>query len=244
MIYFLRRNRLVIYTILSLIGLPLLWDPVYLLLTLIAYYVFLFGIEVGMHRYYSHGSFESNTLGKIFMWLCIFPSGLGEPIGFSKQHRYHHKHADTELDNNPINESILRAWIQPKHVDQSKINVSDLTKNKFLSFMYDHYFSLYYLFLILVALVDYKIAFYGMILPTAIALNASGVANTVCHMNFGYRNFETNDSSSNVPFLKFVFLGGHLHNNHHANPGSYSLKAKPTESDLLGTIIEKFLIKK
>lgn len=60
---------------------------------------------------------------------------------------------------------------------------------------------------------------------------ACGVINGVGHC-YGYRNFETNDASTNIiPFA--LFIGGEeLHNNHHTFPTSAKLSVKWWEIDI------------
>ena len=48
----------------------------------------------------------------------------------------------------------------------------------------------------------------------------------------GYQNFKTGDSSRNIVPIGVVCYGDELHNNHHANPRSAKLSAKPWEFDL------------
>ncbi len=60
---------------------------------------------------------------------------------------------------------------------------------------------------------------------------AAGVINGVGHA-YGYRNFETNDSSTNI-FPLAIFVGGEeLHNNHHTFPSSAKLSVKWWEFDI------------
>ena len=60
---------------------------------------------------------------------------------------------------------------------------------------------------------------------------AAGIINGVAHAK-GYRNFETNDASTNLwPFA--VLIGGEeLHNNHHAFPTSAKFSMRPYEFDI------------
>lgn len=60
---------------------------------------------------------------------------------------------------------------------------------------------------------------------------AAGIINGVCHA-IGYRNFETNDASTNLWRLG-IFIGGEeLHNNHHAFPTSAKFALRPNEVDI------------
>jgi len=64
-----------------------------------------------------------------------------------------------------------------------------------------------------------------------IPLNAAGIINGIGHF-WGYRNFETEDGSTNVSFLGFMIGGEELHNNHHAYPSSAKFSSKWWELDI------------
>ena len=74
------------------------------------------------------------------------------------------------------------------------------------------------------------IALYGIQLIT-MPLLAAGIINGLSHAR-GYRNFETDDASTNLwPVAVFV-AGEELHNNHHAFPSSARFSQHPWEIDL------------
>lgn len=60
---------------------------------------------------------------------------------------------------------------------------------------------------------------------------AAGVVNGLCHAK-GYRNFETNDASTNLWPFGVVVAGEELHNNHHAFPTSARFSMRPHEVDM------------
>jgi fatty-acid desaturase len=240
--FFIRRNRVVLFTIASIIGLYLLWMPYYLILTAIGYLLMTIGMDIGLHRYYAHRSFTCSRAKQIFLWICIFISGTGDPIGYARQHRYHHKHSDTPIDNLPVKTNPWKAWIRNNWVDFSDINISDLTNNKFYLFMFKYYFALYFAFIAMAIYIDLYFSFYFFIVPTALVLNISSAVNVFCH-KYGYRNFNTPDNTTNNNIINFLSCGAGLHNNHHANPGSYTNKVKPFEVDLIGLFIKYFLKK-
>ncbi len=64
-----------------------------------------------------------------------------------------------------------------------------------------------------------------------IPLNAAGIINGIGHY-WGYRNFETEDGSTNVSFLGVMIGGEELHNNHHAYPSSAKFSSKWWELDI------------
>jgi stearoyl-CoA desaturase (delta-9 desaturase) len=60
---------------------------------------------------------------------------------------------------------------------------------------------------------------------------AAGIINGVAHAK-GYRNFETNDSSTNLYPFAVLIAGEELHNNHHAFPSSAKFSMRPYEFDI------------
>lgn len=60
---------------------------------------------------------------------------------------------------------------------------------------------------------------------------AAGVINGAAHY-WGYRNFETDDGSTNLTPLAVLIGGEELHNNHHAYPSSARFSMRPWELDI------------
>ncbi len=74
------------------------------------------------------------------------------------------------------------------------------------------------------------IALYGIQLIT-MPLLAAGIINGLSHAR-GYRNFETDDASTNLWPIAVFIAGEELHNNHHAFPTSARFSQRPWEVDL------------
>ena len=60
---------------------------------------------------------------------------------------------------------------------------------------------------------------------------AAGGINGAGHY-WGYRNFNTNDDSTNMSPIAFFIGGEELHNNHHAFPTAAKFSLKPWEFDI------------
>jgi stearoyl-CoA desaturase (delta-9 desaturase) len=60
---------------------------------------------------------------------------------------------------------------------------------------------------------------------------AAGVINGLAHF-WGYRNFETDDSATNITPFAALICGEELHNNHHAYPSSARFSLRSWEFDL------------
>ena len=74
------------------------------------------------------------------------------------------------------------------------------------------------------------ITLYGVQLIT-MPLLAAGIINGLSHSK-GYRNFETEDGSTNLWPLAVFIAGEELHNNHHAFPSSARFSQRPWEVDM------------
>ncbi len=64
-----------------------------------------------------------------------------------------------------------------------------------------------------------------------IPISAAGIINGVGHY-WGYRNFDSEDASTNISPWGILIGGEELHNNHHTYPTSAKLSVKPWEFDL------------
>tara|TARA_Y100000389_G_scaffold50190_1_gene45899 strand:- start:130 stop:831 length:702 start_codon:yes stop_codon:yes gene_type:complete len=64
-----------------------------------------------------------------------------------------------------------------------------------------------------------------------IPLTAAGIINGLGHY-YGYRNFDTDDKSTNIIPWGIVIGGEELHNNHHKSPGSAKLSTRMFELDI------------
>jgi stearoyl-CoA desaturase (delta-9 desaturase) len=64
-----------------------------------------------------------------------------------------------------------------------------------------------------------------------IPVMATGIINGIGH-NWGYRNFEAPDASTNVMPWGILIGGEELHNNHHTYPTSARFSVKPYEFDI------------
>jgi len=60
---------------------------------------------------------------------------------------------------------------------------------------------------------------WGVIVRTIFTLHVTWAVNSVCH-KWGYRNYETRDSSTNSWWVAFFTFGEGWHNNHHADQRS------------------------
>lgn len=200
----------------------------------------LFGVGIGLHRYFAHKSFST---GKYREWFLLFAScitGMGSPISWAGVHRLHHKYADTDKDPhsphiNGIFYILLGAYNKKIKIPASLIK--DLLKSSGLIFFHRYYFETLFLWVFLLFLFGgLKAVIFIFCLPVVFIYWATS-AGIILNHTLGYRNFETNDKSVNSWILSFYTFGDGWHNNHHRYPDRYSHRHKWWEWDLCAFVI-------
>ena len=229
---------------LAVAGLYYYFEPLYFLLTLVGYYLFSsVGIELGLHRYFTHKTFKTTQAKENFLILLSVFAHNGSTLSWCANHRTHHRYSDQDGDPHPASE-WFRTWFWLGTNKKNLISptvVKDLLRNPWHKRSRDYYFLTYYTALAILSLINVKMVLYFLVLPAVIAFHATSSTNVLNH-KWGYRNFDTNDTSTNNRLLNVIrlFSGSAWHNNHHANPGSYTTKVLPHEHDLVAVIIRKF----
>jgi len=184
------------------------------------------GSATVLHRYVSHRAFEAKKgLRPILLWigcLCL----QGSPLGWAAIHRgSHHRYAETERDAHTPKKGKLYAWhLWLHHWDQyfnPKYSI-DLIRDPMQMWFAKNYIRIILFTYLIVGLVDWQILLFGFMIPAAISLYQESNINVFCHSpGYGYRNFNTKDSSRNVPLLAWMTWGQGWHNNHHERASSY-----------------------
>lgn len=246
LIYSWGKFQLFLYA-LAILGSIFFWDTSYLAVTLIGYILFgMVGLEIAHHRFYSHGSFECKRLTEWFLYVCSIFAACGGPIYYSGLHRTHHKTADTDKDpHRPFDQPFL-SFLHCNDRSRSEIDwkiVRDLTSKPELIFLTEHYGKVYFGTIFLTAIVNPTFSLFFFVFPGIIVLWLTGLINVINH-RYGYRNFNTNDSSTNNSWINLITFGGGLHHNHHYKPWSYTNKVKWFEHDIAGWFIKNIFATK
>ena len=215
---------------------------------LIAFYVSVFisriGSEISYHRYFTHRAFKtSKIIHNILLWWGSL-LGVGSCISWSCMHRAHHATSDTDDDpHSPHKIGMLKTFfLSPDTSQLSFRNVNDLIRDPLQNFIHKNYFKIVMTWIwILIALSYWSVLPLVILfaLPVSILWIMSGITNCFGHM-YGYRNFETNDHSTNHHLTRWLLLNVGLHNNHHYKPtaSNTNLKNKWYEFDIEGYIIK------
>src|ERR1700739_1273530 len=90
-----------------------IWSGVTLtavLLGIALYFLRIFAIGAGYHRYFSHRAYRTSRVFQFCLAFLAQTSAQRGTLWWAAQHRRHHKHSDTELDaHSPVLRSFLYA---------------------------------------------------------------------------------------------------------------------------------------
>jgi stearoyl-CoA desaturase (delta-9 desaturase) len=233
--------KVIFFTLLSLFAIPYYFYAGGTLLGFVIIRVigtYLNGIAtIGSHRWLCHNSFEPSTFGRRLILFSMVLSGYGRPLHLVVAHRLHHANTDTELDpHSPKNLSVLSMWLGRYTITSGVRVPKDFFRKSDAVFVNNHYWKLYILFNVLLALIDLKTAL--IFCPVSFILSwtsANIFVNYMTHVNGELRNLNN--------FLSWFTHGEGLHKNHHENPASYDFSGNGQKDPAL-PIIKNILMKK
>ena len=185
-----------------------------------SYYLRMFGVTAGYHRYFSHRAFKLNRFWQFALGFLAQTSGQKGLLWWAAHHRDHHRHSDLEPDpHSPVREGFWWAhlgWIlSDEYNGYDPRRIADYGKYPELRWL-DRYH--------LVPTVIYGAAMFfiggwsafvwGFVVSTVALYHGTFLINSLAHV-WGSRRFDTRDESRNNFILAVVTLGEGWHNNHH-----------------------------
>lgn len=203
------------------------------------------GVNVSLHRYYSHKSFKTTTIKeKILLWSSVFTS-LGSPAMWCSIHRLHHSTSDTDKDpHNPRTQGKLKTWLGIWNpINIPKRFITPFLSSNELKFVHEHYFLINFVLLLFLCFLDIKLAGFLYALPAVGCFHGAQSIGVLPHL-WGYRRYDTSDKSRNNWLASILALGEGWHNNHHANPGRWWQGEAWWEIDPPAFMIKHFFIEK
>jgi stearoyl-CoA desaturase (delta-9 desaturase) len=200
-----------------------LWTPptVGLLALLGAtFWVRMFFVTGGYHRYFSHKTYKTSRTFQFVIALFGSMAVQKGPLWWAGIHRLHHRYSDepsrdphTPFDGFWYSHA---GWIQDPRWDPTPIEqVRDLARFPELRWLNRwHFVAPVGLALALVALGGWPAFLWGFAVSTVLLWHSTYTINSLAH-RFGTRRFETPDSSRNNWMLALLTMGEGWHNNHH-----------------------------
>lgn len=239
--------RWVIFVLLHVLVLATPWivgvRPEWLLLCVVSYYVRMFGVSAGYHRYYSHRTFEtSRPFAFLLAWLAQSSNQNGV-LWWAARHRHHHRYSDLPADvHSPAHHGLLQShltWFMlPENWVVDEALVPDLIgRRELVALQRMPWLPTSTLALALFLWLGWPGLLWGYVVPTVILLHTTFATNSINHL-VGARPNDTRDRSTNIGWLAVLTMGEGWHNNHHAAPGSAQLGWRWYEVDPTWRILQ------
>ena len=194
--------------------------PEWVLLAVGSYYVRMFGVTAGYHRYFSHRSYKT---GRVFQFLLAFLAMTSAQKGvlwWAAHHRHHHRYSDQESDvHSPSQRGFWSAhvgWMLSKESAPTEFKrVKDLSRYPELHFLNKYHYIPPVLYALLIyTLWGFPGLVWGFFISTTALYHCTFFINSLTHM-VGRTRYRSNDESKNSFVLALLCCGEGWHNNHH-----------------------------
>lgn len=192
----------------------------YVAIALGSYFVRMFFVTAGYHRYFSHKTYQTS---RVFQFvLAFFASATAQKgvLWWAAHHRHHHAHSDMEDDIHSPKEGFWHShvgWILEKKYDETRYElIRDLTKFPELLWINKWHLIPAVLYAIALTLLFGWVGglLWGFFISTVLLWHGTFTINSLSH-TWGWQRYKTTDTSRNNPILAIVTLGEGWHNNHH-----------------------------
>jgi stearoyl-CoA desaturase (delta-9 desaturase) len=194
--------------------------PAALVLCGINYFVRMFGITGGYHRYFAHRAYKTSRIFQFFLaWLGCSAMQKG-PLWWASHHRQHHRFSDTQED--PHSPHATTFWwshvgwiLSEDHLDTPDQVIQDWSRYPELRWL-DRYHWLPGLSLAFLCwlLAGWSGLVWGFVFSTVLCYHITFSINSLSHL-WGRKRYATDDDSRNNWLLALLTLGEGWHNNHH-----------------------------
>jgi fatty-acid desaturase len=194
------------------------------------------GLTVTYHRCLTHRAFEMpKWQERLFSWFGAM-GATGSPLGWVALHKHHHAYADKPGDPHSPRLQGWRTLTAQLDFDLNKWSVRHLARDPFHRALHQYYHALLAAWALLLFAISPMLLLFGFVIPAALQLNISSLSNYLNHGR-GYRNFDTDDDSTNNALISLIAWGEGWHNNHHRYPTSWNLSQRWWEFDPSAWII-------
>ena len=180
----------------------------------------MFGITAGYHRYFSHRSYKTSRAFQFVLALLGTLSVQKGVLWWAANHRVHHKYSDQEGDvHSPVRDGFWWAhvgWILADDWEETQYDrIPDMAKYPELRWLNEHYLVPPVTLAVLLFLVGgLTWLVWGFFVSTTMLWHSTFTINSLSHV-YGSRRYETTDTSRNNVWLALLTMGEGWHNNHH-----------------------------
>jgi stearoyl-CoA desaturase (delta-9 desaturase) len=189
------------------------------------YYVRMFGVTGGYHRYFSHRTYRTSRAFQLFLAVLAQSSVQKGALWWAAHHRDHHKYSDTPKDPHSYRDYGFWyshvGWILSMETEETDFSrISDLARYPELRWLNKfHVVPAVVLAVGLFLVGSWPALVWGFFVSTTLLWHGTFTINSLSHI-WGKRVYSTTDDSKNNPVLAIVTMGEGWHNNHHYYPRS------------------------
>jgi stearoyl-CoA desaturase (delta-9 desaturase) len=185
------------------------------------YWLRIFAIGAGYHRYFSHRAFKTSRVFQFVLAVVAQSSAQKSILWWAAKHRHHHLHSDTESDiHSPRHKGFFYShlgWIFARRHDATDlVKVADFACFPELMWLHRHELTpAVALGVFCFAIAGWPGLVVGFFWSTVLVYHATFCINSLAHVR-GRIRYVTGDDSRNNWLLAFFTMGEGWHNNHHA----------------------------
>lgn len=204
------------------------------------------GVTLCFHRLLTHRSYQTYKWMEYFLTICGISALQGGPMQWVAQHRIHHKEADDEPD--PHSPLVTFMWAHMgwlfvtmpgcEEYDEYVRFSKDMSRDKVQVFLDKNFFQIWLAHAALIYLagelyggLGVSWLVWGVFVRMVLLWHATWFVNSASHM-WGYRNYSTDEESTNNWWVALLSFGEGWHNNHHADQRSAAHGQRWFEFDL------------
>ena len=192
-----------------------------LVLCFLLYWLRIFAIGAGYHRYFSHRAYRTSRAFQFALAVLSQSTAQKSVLWWAFKHRHHHLHSDTETDvHSPRHKGFVYShlgWIFSRKNDVADlVKVADFARYPELMWLHKHELvPPAVLALLSVLIAGWSGLVVGFFWSTVLVYHATFCINSLAHVR-GRRRYVTGDDSRNNWLLALFTMGEGWHNNHHA----------------------------
>jgi stearoyl-CoA desaturase (delta-9 desaturase) len=185
-----------------------------------SYYVRMFGITAGYHRYFSHRSYRTGRAFQLVLAVLGATTTQKGVLWWAAHHRDHHRFSDQPEDiHSPVQRGFWWShvgWIMSRRYSATKLDrIKDFARYPELRWL-DRFHA--------VPSIAYAAAMsavggvpallWGYFVSTVLLWHGTFLVNSLAHV-IGRRRYPTDDASGNSLLIALATMGEGWHNNHH-----------------------------
>ena len=194
-------------------------------LCFLLYWLRIFAIGAGYHRYFSHRAYRTSRAFQFALAVLSQSTAQKSVLWWASKHRHHHLHSDTETDvHSPRHKGFVYShlgWIFSRKNDVADlVKVADFARYPELMWLHKHELvPPVVLASLSVLIAGWSGLVVGFFWSTVLVYHATFCINSLAHVR-GRRRYVTGDDSRNNWLLALLTMGEGWHNNHHAYQSS------------------------